>query len=413
VALFEQSDEIGGRVRTDRVDGFLLDHGFQVLQTGYDEAQRAFDYKDLKLSPFSPGAIIQTEKRRVVMADPWRQPAKLWATLSNGVGTMADRWKLMRLRAEAASEYAAGSFNGTGPDDCSTRELLLERYRFSSDFVDRFLRPWISGMFFDEQLSTSARFFKFVFHMLAVGDAALPEDGMHSLPKQLAGRLDRNSIFTDSPVKQVDSGAVELEDGSIHHAPRIVLAVPGHRLNQLLPEGCTAIAVADYVATECYYFATPSPPPIGKFLMLNGVLDGSFQSGNISNISVPSNVSGSYAPKNSSLVCVNVRPSRIRAGGDSMSNGSDGEGDGKLNSVLQQAESWFGSSVRSWQPIRSYRISQAIPRWPERYQPDSAALLPEGISLCGDYRESPSIQGALMSGKQTADAILKATPSKP
>ncbi|RCH71881.1 MAG: NAD(P)/FAD-dependent oxidoreductase, partial [Candidatus Poseidoniales archaeon] len=35
VLIFDQEREVGGRMKTTRKDGFLLDHGFHVLQTAY------------------------------------------------------------------------------------------------------------------------------------------------------------------------------------------------------------------------------------------------------------------------------------------------------------------------------------------------------------------------------------------
>ena len=55
--IVESSDGIGGRVRTDEVDGFLLDRGFQVLLTAYREARQILDYSLLDLKAFSPGAL--------------------------------------------------------------------------------------------------------------------------------------------------------------------------------------------------------------------------------------------------------------------------------------------------------------------------------------------------------------------
>jgi phytoene dehydrogenase-like protein len=35
VTVLEAGDAVGGRVRTDKVDGFLCDRGFQVLNPSY------------------------------------------------------------------------------------------------------------------------------------------------------------------------------------------------------------------------------------------------------------------------------------------------------------------------------------------------------------------------------------------
>ncbi|MEY3617910.1 MAG: hypothetical protein RL726_608, partial [Actinomycetota bacterium] len=58
VTVLEASDGVGGRVRTDHVDGFLLDRGFQVLLTAYPEMERQFDVGALDLRAFDPGALV-------------------------------------------------------------------------------------------------------------------------------------------------------------------------------------------------------------------------------------------------------------------------------------------------------------------------------------------------------------------
>ncbi|MFN9431449.1 MAG: FAD-dependent oxidoreductase, partial [Acidobacteriota bacterium] len=72
--LFEASDSPGGRVRTDSVDGFLLDRGFQVYLTAYPEGQQLLDYPSLQFGRFLPGAMVRLDGRFHRVMDPWREP---------------------------------------------------------------------------------------------------------------------------------------------------------------------------------------------------------------------------------------------------------------------------------------------------------------------------------------------------
>ncbi len=191
VEVWEAEDRPGGRVQTDIVDGFQLDRGFQVLQTDYPEAKRSLSYDALQLSPFEPGSLIQTERGQVKLVDPWRKPKGAFATMFNHVGSLGDRLRLARMRAACFREGF-----GLSDQDCSTNEWLLQRMGFTSDFVNRFLRPWISGMFFDESLETSARFFQFIFRTSASGDVSLPHRGMGAISEQLANRLPAEPFAT-------------------------------------------------------------------------------------------------------------------------------------------------------------------------------------------------------------------------
>jgi phytoene dehydrogenase-like protein len=72
--ILEGSDSIGGRVKTDELDGFRLDQGFQILLTAYPEAIRYLDYQALNLKYFDPGAVIFDGQESFSITDPLRNP---------------------------------------------------------------------------------------------------------------------------------------------------------------------------------------------------------------------------------------------------------------------------------------------------------------------------------------------------
>jgi len=138
--LLEAKHRVGGRVQTDAVDGFLIDHGFQVLQTAYPEARRELQYDSLRLRPFAPGALIRTQGRFVEMADPWRRPGKLLTVLFNGVGTFSDRLRLAWLRASLHRRPPQSAWQTDNPDG-STADYLRHTIGFSEDIIrDSFAR---------------------------------------------------------------------------------------------------------------------------------------------------------------------------------------------------------------------------------------------------------------------------------
>ncbi len=72
VLVLEASDGIGGGVRTDEVEGFLLDRGFQVFLMAYPEAQRVLDYGALDFKPFYPGPPRQSSECKESRREAWR-----------------------------------------------------------------------------------------------------------------------------------------------------------------------------------------------------------------------------------------------------------------------------------------------------------------------------------------------------
>ena len=220
VVVLEASDEVGGRVRTDAVDGFLLDRGFQVLLTAYPEARRCLDFAALDLKEFEPGAIIRHNGRFHRVADPMRRMRKMLRSVFAPIGTPADKLLVAELRGELLGMEIDQILSE--PEE--TTLANLREYGFSEKIIERFFRPFLGGIFLDPELNTSARMFHFVYRMFAQGMAAIPNSGMQAIPRQLASRLDAGSIRFHSPVHHVWEGGVRLESGEELFAEAVVVA---------------------------------------------------------------------------------------------------------------------------------------------------------------------------------------------
>ncbi len=385
VLLLEAQDDVGGRVRTDVVDGFRLDRGFQVLQTAYPEAKRQLNYTALKLQNFEPGALIRTRGKMVKMTDPWRRPHETLSTAFNEIGEFADRWRLAKLRWHVTQTPIESLCN---EPDSTTYEYLRSTCGFSADMIDRFLRPWFGGVFFERELSTSSRFFRFIFRMFAVGDAALPEEGMGAMTKQLAKEVPGSMCRLLTRVESIDGRTVIIEGGEVIDAASIVLAVEGPEASRLTSG---QIQSPDSRSTTCFYYAASQPPIKESLLVLNGD-----QTGPINNLCVPSNVSPAYAPTGQSLVSVSVVGSK------------ENESTDLELEVRRQLRDWFGSEVDRWSTLRRYHIRHALPAQPAHFRDRGTRnpKLAEGLYCCGDYCETASIHGALLSGRHTAEVLL-------
>lgn len=380
--LLEANAQPGGRVRTEVVDGFRLDLGFQVLQTAYPEARQQLNYGALNLRSFFPGALIRTQGRFVQMADPWRRPGRLLATLFNGIGTFADRLRLARLR------WTVSTQNEDLATDSTTADFLRQDCRFSADLIQRFFRPWFAGVFLEPQLATSSRYFRFLFRIFATGDASLPTAGMGAISQQLADSLPPGCLKLSTAVTAVSPHSVQLADGQQLAAKAVVLAVDGpaaERLSQGIVKSPAACG------TVCLYYAADKPPLTEPILVLNG--DGQ---GPINNLSVVSNVVPEYAPAGQSLISVSVVGLPPEAGLEP--------------AVRAQLTEWFGSAVAGWRHLRTHRIAWALPAQPAGFRNTPGTPTPtrsHGIWTCGDYQQTASIHGAMLSGRLTATALAE------
>ncbi|MFL6237567.1 MAG: NAD(P)/FAD-dependent oxidoreductase [Thermoanaerobaculia bacterium] len=379
--VLEASDGPGGRVRTDKVDGFLLDRGFQVLLTAYPEARRLLDYPALRLRTFAPGALVRVRGKLHRVSDPFRQPWALPSTLLAPVGSLADKLAVARLR----SHVRRGTIeeNWSRPETSSLE--ALKSFGFSERMIDSFFRPFFSGIFLETELATSSRMLEFVFRMFAEGRAALPAAGMGAIPDQLAARLTPGTVRLEARVEGIGDGAVYLARKRERiPAAAVVVATEASEAARILPD----LRPPGFHDTACLYYAAPRAPMAKPLLVLNG--EGG---GPVDNLCVPSAVAPTYAPAGQALVSATVVGA---AGADEKDLESE---------VRRHLTSWFGIATADWRHLRTYRIPLALPA---RKTLEPAALpvrRKPGIYVCGDHRETPSLQGAMVSGRRAAEAV--------
>jgi phytoene dehydrogenase-like protein len=382
VVVLEGSDRVGGRVATDAFEGFLLDRGFQVLLTAYPEAERVLNYDALELGTFRSGALVRHAEGFAEFADPFRHPLRALGAVTGPPGTLADRLRVLRVRARACTGSLATVF--ARPEQPTLDSLRTAG--LSGDFIDGFFRPFLGGIFLERELATSSRMFEFVFRMFAEGEAALPARGMGAIPAQIAARLRPGTVRLSAPVAQVSPREALLHDGERIAARAVVVAAEGPAGAVLLGEQPPASR-----QVSCLYYATEDPPMTDPLLVLNGT-----GTGPINNCSVVTNVTPSYAPHGQHLVSVSVL----------------GEADERLEAtVRQQLHGWWGAQVTTWRHLRTYRITHALPvRAAARLDPVALPVThPSGVYACGDWRDTPSIQGAMRSGRAAAEAVVAAT----
>jgi hypothetical protein len=248
--ILEASDGVGGRIRTDIVDGFRLDRGFQVFLTSYPEARAVLNYEALKLRAFRPGACIRYGGHFYRLADPWRHPWAGLRSIFSPIGTLADKLRVARLR----SRTLAGTLEDRFRDPETTTLQGLRDEGFSESMIERFFRPFLGGIFLERELQTSSRMFRFVFRMFSQGDACLPSDGMEAIPRQIASQLPEGTIRLGTRVAGVEPGRVRLENGDALDARAVVVATDGPTAVHLLGEKQTASGQA----VTCLYFAALS-----------------------------------------------------------------------------------------------------------------------------------------------------------
>ncbi len=381
VALLEASDGPGGRVRTDLVDGFRLDRGFQVLLTAYPDVERQLDVDALDLRPFDPGSLVWICDRLHAIGDPIRMPRRLLDSATAPVGSLADKVRLARLllRLRRADPRALLR----GPDRTTLDALRAEG--FSPTMIERFFRPLIGGIQLDPDLGASSRMFEVVLRCLAVGDSAVPAAGMQAIPDQLASRLPQGVLRLHTPVTSIVDGSVTTSVGDVIRAEHTIVATEGPAAAGLL--GLPAVGS---MPVACVWFAAEQPPFAQKLIALDGS-----NSGPALNVSVMTNVAPEYGPAGAALIAA----------------ACPGHTDPDLEpAVRRQLRAWWGSQVDGWRHLRTDVIAHGQPDSRPPFHPKQSVRVRDQVYVCGDHRDTPSIQGALYSGRRAAEAILAIHP---
>lgn len=381
VVVVEASDGVGGRVRTDVVDGYLLDRGFQVLLTAYPEFHTQVDLHALDLRRFDPGAIVWDGSSFATVGDPLRQPSTLPSSLIAPIGSPLDKIRLLSQRLRLLRADPSRLLRGR---DITTIAALRDA-GFSNTIISRFFQPLVGGIQLDPSLRTSRRMFDVILRSLYTGDVAVPAGGMGQLPAQLASRLEPGTVRLETPAADVSGGQVRLGDGRVIEAEGIVVATEGPVASQLLG----LPAVKSNPAT-CVWYGIDQPIVAGPLSRPAIVLDGTME-GPALNIAPMSRVAPGYAPADSTLVAA-ACPGMYRPDAES--------------AVRRQLLSMFGPSVDQWRHLRTDTIAHGQPRQYPPFSPKQRVDLGDGLFVCGDHRDTSSLQGALYSGRRCGEAVV-------
>lgn len=284
-------------------------------------------------------------------------------------------------------------------DEVSTIDLL-KKIGFSDSIIGRFFRPFFGGIFFDPELETTSRLFDFVFKCLALGENTLPANGIAAIPQQLAAKLPSGSILYNSKAASIDSDgsvspAVRLQSGeALRSELGVIVAVEQPEADKLLPGSIQPVHKNPPRSTVCLYFSAnreqiPVQDPV---LFLNGS-----GKGIVNNMFFATNVAPTYGPPGKALISV------------SLIGSFEGISDDDLTAeVVRELSGWFkGSEVGSWRHVRTYRVKFAQPNQSPPTNLTKDPRFGSGVYLCGDYLTSATFDGALVSGRRAAEALLK------
>lgn len=378
VLVLEASDHIGGRVHTEYKDGFILDRGFQVLLTAYPEAKKILDYEALKLKSFVPGSIILGDLGRTFMGDPSRYYWGVFSTLMSWAATFSDKLLVRKLTNQVKAMSVEEIF-AESPQMPTIN--YLQQYGFSSTIITHFFRPFFGGIFLERAIDTPHPMFLFVMKMFAEGQAAIPENGMAEIPKQLASVLKDDEIKLNTKIVNFDMQYAIDEEDTAYPYSHLIVATPG------LTDKKRKVT---YKQTTQIYFSSDHKPFSTNAIALNGMEGGLFN-----NMAVLTNLHKGFAPEGKELISVSLPGERIVMGM-------------KIEDQIRQEMTAYCPITDDWKVIGNYFINHALPEFTEvrNDMPKEEYMIGQNVYLCGDYLLNASLNAAMKSGRLVAEAIL-------
>ena len=377
--IIEATDRLGGRVKTDVVDGYSLDHGFQVLLTAYPAAKKYLDFDALELQEFLPGSAIFKNGKQKIIGDPLRNLSLLLPTLFSGIGTVNDKLKILALNRRLKKKSIQNIF----AEKEQTTHAYLENIGFSEAIITDFFTPFFSGIFLENKLETSSRMFEFVYKMFGEGNAALPKDGIQAIPKQLFEKLKSTTYVFNTKVKSVENGSIKLESGEALKSNFTIIATQASGLVSNLKNQATL-----WKSCDTLYFEVAKreikKPLIGLIAMHNALINNIFYHTSLQ----------TSATATKELLSVTVIDRQ------NLTN--------KQLVTEVQKELKELCNIDSCTFIKQYNIPMALPNLQDiQYEMlPSETRLTETIFLAGDTQLNGSLNAAMIAGERAALEVI-------
>ncbi|MEU2602505.1 NAD(P)/FAD-dependent oxidoreductase [Streptomyces hirsutus] len=409
--VLEAAHAVGGRMATEKIDGFRLDRIGQLLSTAYPELRPAAGLDGLVLRPFAPGVLLHSDGRhhragvptgargarsalhavralasaprpgpapRRPVAVPGRQVSTPRSRTGAPLGTAVDQARLgaafTRLAGTPVERLLARP-------ETTAAEALVAR-GLPARTVDGFLRPLLAALLCDPDLTTSSRCADLALRAFAAGRLCLPEGGAEALPELLARGLPPGTVRTGVRATSVSTTSVTTAEHGEFRCRAVLIATDARAAAQLLP----GLRVPDFHPVTVVHHATNEPPRTGASLLLDAD-----RGGPVAHTAVVSRVDPSRAPAGRALVSSTVLgPPGAQVDTD----------------VRMHLSRLYGMSTARWETLAVHHTADAVPAMPPPHDLRRPVRLLAGLYVCGDHRDTSTVQGALHSGRRASAAIL-------
>jgi hypothetical protein len=355
VRVLEKSDRAGGRITSDYVDGFILDHGFQVINPSYAELRETGVVDSINFNSLPKGLDIRSGVATLRVGDFRRNLGYLPNTFNPRLGSLKEKLKFLRYLSQRSA-------------DTEFRVAMLEM----GSFYEMVIKPFLDGVFLTDSDLVSNQMARELIHWFIKGAPGIPSGGVREVSESLAAKLE---IEFNVEVKSVSASGVETSEGR-ESAEAVILATDPIAASKFLGTKSPGMS-----ASQTWYFKVPKGEIVSNHLRVGGI-------GPVVNSLALSNVSPTYAPVDSTLIAAT---NLHRA---------------KESEVRSHLSYLWEENTSDWELIKCYTIPYSLPFHGPGMPLVAKELTEKGIYLAGDWRATPSQQGALLSGRLAARALI-------
>ncbi|MEM6515111.1 MAG: FAD-dependent oxidoreductase [Bacteroidota bacterium] len=376
--IIEATDRVGGRVKTDIIEGYQLDHGFQVLLDAYPMAKKHLDFDALKLQKFVPGAVIFKDGKSSTIGDPLRDLSLLFSTMTANIGSLGDKLKILKLNSALKKKSLEAIFSS---NETTTYEYLKEK-GFSDTMIESFFRPFFAGIFLEPDLKTSSRMFEFVYKMFGEGLAVIPEAGIQVIPDQLKAQLKYTDFNFNTRVSEVNDDHLILESGEKLKTHFTIIATEAsHLISNLKTE-------TNWKSCDNLYFTCE-------------------------NRHINKSIIGLIAEKDAMInnICF-INTLNPKSSGDkellSVTVVKDHDMSEDMLIALVKSELSTFCNIKDAEFLKRYKIPKALPdlnQLQNNCSPTETQLKPT-IFLAGDQMLNASLNAAMVAGERAAEGLI-------
>ena len=349
VLLLEATDSVGGRVKSDFIDGFICDRGFQVINPKYPEVIKSGVIKNLDFKYISGQIRLADYKRKVGYS---------FATFSSQFGSVSEKVNLLKFLANqrVSNQKSFGDYANSFPT-----------------LYERVLKPFLTGVFLNDPKVIAADVAQEILRSFVKSLPGIPAGGVGQFSQALASTV--ANLKLNERVEAVKEGKV-ITTGGQYSCKYVVVATDPTTAAQLL----SGVSLPKMFESTTAYFATTELPKDGKNLAISS-------NSKLVNSIVISQVSPKYAPAGQHLVSAT-----------SLSPITESVFRKELASIWQV-------NTQQWQYVANYEIKQSLPAHLPGQSKSRNPFVTDGIYLAGDHMAIPSQQGAMKSGYLAAREI--------